>query len=155
MSTRGTIIINNEDRKRVIAIYKHCDCYIHRGGLGATIFEFMKDRILVNGYGMGRDDRKIQVNGLGDLGAQLVTELKGNPESVGNTYIMEEGEEIHGDVEYIYYITPVDAEPCPMCGHGKGTNWEIKIIRHDACIFTGTPEEAIYHFGRNPEKPLY
>ena len=154
MSTRGTIIINNEDGERAFAIYRQSDCYIH-GGLGAELFRFMKDRILVNGYSFVGVAGKIQVNGLGDLAAQLVTELKGNSDNVGGVYIMAEGEEIHGDVEYVYYITPVGNNPCPLCGRGgDGFTWEIKIIRHVACIFTGTPEKAMYHFGRNPEKPL-
>ena len=86
--------------------------------------------------------------------AQLVTELKGDSSNVGGVYMMAEGEQIHSDVEYVYYITPVSSEPCPLCGHGKGTEWEIKVVRHGACIFTGTPEKAIYHFGRNSDKPL-
>jgi len=154
MSTRGTIIINNEDGERAFAIYRQSDCYIHRG-LGAELFAFMRNRILVNGISFGKPTGKVQVNGLGDLAAQLVTELKGDSSNIGSVYLMAEGEEIHGDIAYVYYITPIDAEACPVCGRGNGTEWEIKIIRYDNCIFTGTPEKAIQHFGRNPEKPLF
>jgi len=159
MSTRATIVINNENGERAIAIYNHSDGYIHRG-LGATVFAFMRDRVLVNGYNSGKQTR-IQVNGLGDLGAQLVTELKGSSDSVGNVYIMTEGEEIHDDVEYIYHITPnckpsfLNDARCPTCGAIIPPQWEIKVVKDGACIFTGTPQEAIKHFGRNRDKPLF
>lgn len=160
MSTRATIVINNSDGERVIAIYKHCDGYIH-GGLGAEIFRFMSKRDLVNGIPFGTENTgKVWVNGLGDLAAQLVVQLKGSADNYGGVYIMENNEEIHGDVEYIYNITPSNSllcppKKCPHCGQNITTSsWKIEVIRHDASIFTGTPDEALVYFGRNKNKPL-
>jgi len=150
MSTRGAVIINNENGERAIGIYNHCDSNIHRG-LGSTIFAFLRERSYTGSSG-------VQVRGIGDLAAQLVTELKKSSDHTGDVYIMGEGEEISCDVEYIYYITPSVCYPftrCPTCGATITDKWEIKIIKDEALIFTGTPTEAIEHFGRNRGKPLF
>jgi hypothetical protein len=153
MSTRATIIINDKNGKRAIAIYKHSDGYIHRG-LGADLFNFMRDRSL-NGRG------SVQVNGIGDLAAQLVTHLKGDERISGDTYIMEQEEQIHNDIEYVYYITPVEINQnsvCPLCGaltYKGNIEWEIKIEKDGKFIWAGTPENSIAHFDHNPLKPLF
>lgn len=108
-----------------VQIYKHYDGYPQY--LGREIAEFLKDRQYVNGL----TSRVVkQMNGPGDLMAQLTAHLK--EDSGGDVYLYP-AENTHNDhgQAYTYYI---------WACHDKPGNW-ISIFDRDYCVFVGTPEK--------------
>ena len=144
MSTNAFIIIQDENRKRQFAIEKHWDGNIHRG-LGALLFKFLETR----------SNGAVEVNGTGDLTAQLITYLKGTSSKFGDVYVIPSDVEV--DAQYTYIITPIESlGVCKLCGQRIGNvDWEILVLKNGAYIFKGSGIEAIQHFGRNPMKPLF
>lgn len=76
MGTRALIKINDVsggDSTTLVCIYKQYDGYL--SGLGATLHEFLSRKVMVNGYAPSADPTTT-ANGVGDLAAQLIHELK-------------------------------------------------------------------------------
>lgn len=76
MGTRALIKINDvsgSDSTTLVCIYKQYDGYL--SGLGATLHEFLSRKVMVNGYSPSADPTTT-ANGVGDLAAQLIHELK-------------------------------------------------------------------------------
>ncbi len=108
-----------------VQLYKHYDGYPQY--LGRELASFLKDRQYVNGL----SSRVVkQMNGPGDLMAQLCHHLKGV--DAGDVYLYGASNEYddHGQA-YTYYIWACDDKP---------GNW-ISIFQRDVCLFVGTPEK--------------
>ena len=113
MGTRSLTIIKNDDEKGkdLLTIYRQFDGY--PGGHGQDLKDFLMSRRLVNGY-QGTEE---EVNGMGDLAAQLLCHLKWtnnglsdkktfariNGPYVGNVYVYPNGSKHVGE-EYTYII---------------------------------------------------
>jgi hypothetical protein len=120
MGTRCLTIIKNNDEKGkdLLTIYRQFDGYPH--GHGKALRDFLMSRRLVDGY----QGSVSEVNGMGDLAAQLLCHLKwfhnglhvgeiGNAKDpwrqaegpyVGNVYVYPNGSKHVGE-EYIYVVS--------------------------------------------------
>ncbi|RLI16669.1 hypothetical protein DRO41_01035 [Candidatus Bathyarchaeota archaeon] len=96
----AVITVFNEEGRPLIAIFKYYGG--HPEGLGVFLRRFLKDRTVIRGNPNPelRDRLKI-ANGMGDLAAQLICELK-KKSFVGDVYISPIG--INMGVKYIYNI---------------------------------------------------
>ena len=95
MGTRSLTHIK-DGNKTLLTIYRQFDGY--PTGLGAELYEFLKDFTIVNGYG---EKLPNYANGIGCLAAQLVGHLK---DGIGNVYIYPPNSKDCGE-EYIYTIS--------------------------------------------------
>jgi hypothetical protein len=87
MGTRSTTTILNEENEVLAILYRQFDGY--ESGHGQEIFEFLKDKKLVNGIS-SRYPNQIQFNGMSDLGVRLITHLKNlsdGPNKPGGFYL--------------------------------------------------------------------
>jgi hypothetical protein len=141
MGTRGNIIIRQHKTGRIILnIYNHMDSY--PSGLGYTLAEFLKNRVLVNGIGFN-ETRKVS-NGIGCMAAELVSELK---EDVGSVYIQAPINPLKDPNDYTYLIYPVTQKQVNEFNGKKFTyhrpTGEIRIVVYEwgEEIFHGTPDE--------------
>lgn len=86
MATRALIKINIKQDEMVtplVCIYKQSDGYL--SGLGATLYEFISRKKIVNGIGRDRDPVNIS-NGAYDFAGQLIYELK-ERQQLGGVYL--------------------------------------------------------------------
>ena len=95
MGTRSLTHIK-DGNKTLLTIYRQYDGY--PTGLGAELYEFLKDFTVVNGFGSKLPNL---ANGIGCLAAQIVGHLK---DGVGNVYIYPPNSKDCGE-EYIYTIS--------------------------------------------------
>lgn len=95
MGTRSTTTILNDNREPILRLYKQFDGYI-AGGLGETLIDLLKDRVVVNGYTM-EDERNQNFNGMSCLAAQIVADLK---EGIGGIYIQPLDDCYEGSFDY-------------------------------------------------------
>ena len=95
MGTKATITINDEGGKPLLRLYKQFDGYI-AGGLGETLIDLLKDRVIVNGYTM-EDEKNQNFNGMSCLAAQIVADLK---EGIGGIYIQPLDDCYEGSFDY-------------------------------------------------------
>ena len=150
MSTRATVRIaereagvsfNEHTEDYHTQIYNHWDGYPE--GLGVKLAEFIRDMRIVNG--IGRSEGPIQVNGLGDLSAMILCELKTEIEDgcrkiqTGGVYLDKYGAE-RGDLEYEYYV---------WAAEGKDIWISIFDTRRGECIFVGKPNKLIEKYNTN------
>lgn len=108
MSTRAVITIHSEwgDNEPMARIYHHYDGY--PSYLGMRLLEYLKTGRLVNGLS---GDGNLVWNGMGCLGADLVSELKDGP---GGVYLMSPSEDVRDEkswIEYEYEIVADDDAP--------------------------------------------
>jgi len=102
MGTRSlTVFIDEFNAKpdEICVMYRQMDGYV-QGGHGEALAEFLKDFVIVNGYGMERKG-KHQANGMSCLCAQVIAYFK---EGVGGFYIHPAGSRDMSE-EYIYTIS--------------------------------------------------
>jgi len=94
------VTVFNEEGRPLITIYKHYGG--HPEGLGVFLRRFLKDRTVIRGNPTPElRDRLKMSNGMGDLAAQLICELK-KKSFVGDVYISPIG--INMGVKYTYNI---------------------------------------------------
>ena len=120
--------------------YNHWDGYPE--GLGVKLAEFIRDIRIVNG--IGGNEGSIQVNGLGDLSAMILCELKTEIEDgcrkiqTGNVYIDKKGAK-RGDLEYEYSVWATE-----------GKDIWISIFDYAGkCLFVGKPDKLIEKYEYN------
>lgn len=103
MGTRGNVLIKeSKDGVILVNLYHHMDSY--PSGLGKDLFDFLEDRVIVNGINMA-EKRKIS-NGITDLAAQIACLLKDNAESPGGVYIERPRSPLKDPNDYTYIIYP-------------------------------------------------
>lgn len=119
MGTRSTVKFYSEFHpdEPVLSVYQQFDGYI--GGVGYELAEFLKDKKVINGIGMGETMAKGYANGMGCLAAQYVAK---NKIGIGGFYMTTKDDE----QEYNYEVRLVDGQ---------------LIIKVDK--FEGTPEELL------------
>ena len=110
MSTRSITILMDGDTE-IAVLYRHCDGY--PTGQGADLLRILAGKKCVNGI----SGKGPQINGAGDMAAQVVAGLKGD--SGGNFYLYPPGTR---DVweEYTYtvtYVGPGEAIRLVVDGH--------------------------------------
>ena len=71
---------NVTQKENLICMYRQYDGY--PSGHGKELANFLADRTIVNGYGLG-DDNLLKNNGMGCLSAELLSEFKNG---IGNIY---------------------------------------------------------------------
>lgn len=142
MGTRGNIVIK-ESEKGVILVnmYHHMDSY--PSGLGVELADFLKDRVLVHSLSM-TETSKIS-NGILDLAAQVVTLLKGSPDSTGGVYILPPRSPLGDPNDYTYIIYPVTKTKQGVGYQNKPFTYEqetgeivVKVHKWKKQIFKGT-----------------
>jgi len=126
MGTRSITIIKDENNNTLVTLYRQYDGHIYSHG--HDLGNFLKDKIIVNGFGDTKS--KTEFNGAGCMAAQIIAHLK---VGIGNFYLMPE---LCGDCgqEYVYTITL------------KNNKINIRVYdEYDkkALIFEGTPEEIL------------
>lgn len=82
MGTRSTTKIKDENGRVLVSLYRQYDGY--PSGHGVEVANFLNARKVVNGFG-GNQTGATHANGMGCLGAQLVSHLKGD--QIGNVYL--------------------------------------------------------------------
>jgi len=150
MSTRATVRIaereagvsfNEHTEDYHAQIYNHWDGYPE--GLGVRLAEFIRDMCVVNGISGG--EGPIQANGLGDLSAMILCELKTGIEDgcrkiqQGGVYLDKYGTE-RSDLEYEYYVWATE---------GKDIWISIFDTYRGECIFVGKPDKLIEKYEYN------
>lgn len=106
MGTRSLTHIKDETGTTLTTIYRQYDGY--PDGHGKDLFEFLKGRKILNGF--GGDEDKQHSNGIGCLAAGLIGALK---KGIGNVYICSPDSKDMWE-DYIYTIYPseeFDDEP--------------------------------------------
>lgn len=98
MGTRSLTVINDEDGKEIVVMYRHWDGYPE--GHGAELKAFLEPIKIVNGLS---EDTGNLANGAGCLAAQIVTHFKGD--SAGNIYLYPAGTRDFWE-EYVYIVQP-------------------------------------------------
>lgn len=96
MSTCSLTFVKDDTNRVVMNMYRQCDGY--PSGLGAELYEFLKDIKMVNGIVPGSE--KI-ANGAGCLAAQIVAHFKDGP---GGVYLHHPSSKDCGQ-DYEYHIT--------------------------------------------------
>ena len=87
---------NKKHKTNLICMYRQYDGY--PSGHGQELSDFLFDRKIVNGFTMEHQRGKYN-NGMGCLGAELVSEFK---DGIGNIYIQDPNTEMdYEDFEYI------------------------------------------------------
>ena len=149
MATRATVRI--AEREAGVSFNEHTEdyhaqIYNHWGGypegLGVRLAEFIRDMCVVNGISGG--EGPIQANGLGDLSAMILCELKTGIEDgcrkiqQGNVYLDKKGAQ-RGDLEYEYYVWATE-----------GKDIWISIFDYTGkCLFVGKPDKLIEKYEYN------
>jgi len=125
----------DETPKTLVTIYRQMDGY--PSGLGEEMAEFLRGRIVVNGFGGGTPEKAS--NGMGCLAASLVGALK---DGIGSVYLYPPDSKDCGE-EYVYTISMDGAR-------GAGTlNFKVEIVeggygkkrRNLVTLFDGRPED--------------
>ena len=98
MSTCSLTFVKDDTNRVVMNMYRQCDGY--PSGLGAELYEFLKDIKMVNGISVTKDNGKV-ANGAGCLAAQIVAHFKDGP---GGVYLHPPSSKDCGQ-EYEYHIT--------------------------------------------------
>jgi hypothetical protein len=135
MGTRSTIHVK-EGKKTLLSMYIQYDGYIE--GMGAQLYEFLKNRQVVNGY--NPEINKNDFNGAGCLAAQLVAHFKSG---IGGHYITDSKDR----QEYNYFIEIGELNRILL----KVTDWENKKI------YSGTVAnflDCLVEHGYTPKIPL-
>jgi hypothetical protein len=97
MSTRSLTFVKDDTNRVLLNMYQQYDGY--PAGIGAELYEFLKDIRMV--YGLGPDDGGKIANGAGCLAAQIVAHFKDGP---GGVYLRHPSSK-DCDQEYEYHIT--------------------------------------------------
>lgn len=121
MGTRSLTIIQDEDGREIMVMYRQFDGY--PSGHGADLAKFLDGREIVNGI---RDSSARVSNGFGCLAAQMVAEFKDGP---GNIYIYPAGTRDCWE-DYRYFVSgEIGAIPnMAVCEGGDGE-----------AVFNGSP----------------
>ena len=99
MGTRALTVVKDKDDKEIICMYSQCDGYI--SGHGAELFEFLKDRTVLNGIPLRPAPAK-SANGIYCLAAQIVAYFK---EGLGGIYLYPPpSENVEQSYNYTVYI---------------------------------------------------
>lgn len=100
MSTRSLTFVKDDTNRVLMNMYRQCDGY--PAGIGAELYEFLKDIRMVNGLSLCDDSDSSKVaNGPGCLAAQIVSHFKDGP---GGVYLHHPSSRDCGQ-EYEYHIT--------------------------------------------------
>lgn len=160
MGTRSLTYVLDSTNRPIVTIYRQYDGYPEGNyGLGHEHWEFLIGRLLVNGFSLD-DDRKIS-NGIDELAAQLVVNMKGDKK--GNVYLQpmmtsklnressfnqivracaKQTRECWGTYAYIICrMDNTDDLRITVIDPGWGEKAKAKVL------FDGTPEEMGEHFG--------
>ena len=97
MSTRSLTFVKDDTNRVVLNMYRQGDGY--PSGIGAELYEFLKDIKMVNGLRV--DDGPKIANGAGCLAAQIVAHFKDGP---GGVYLHHPSSTDCGQ-DYEYHIT--------------------------------------------------
>lgn len=106
MSTRALIIVKDEETHDLLTVYKHSDGY--PTGLGMDLLTFLNSRFLTSGVGEMKNGLT-PANGMGDLAAQLLADLK-HRHPIGGVYVMSNGTKDVGE-EWLYIISGKVEQP--------------------------------------------
>ena len=113
MGTRSLTFVYNEDREKIINMYRQMDGFPSEHG--ADLAEFLTEITLVNGISLA-DTRKI-ANGMECLAAQLVAQFK---HDAGGIYLHPTTTTNWGqDYEYHIYCDHIDVKEVPYKGRKK------------------------------------
>jgi len=122
MGTRSLTVVQDEQGKELVNIYRQFDGY--PSGAGKDLADFLTPIKLINGIsGGGRQKAGEYANGMGCLAAQLVAHFK---TEIGNFYLLPPGER-DADEEYLYTVHPIKGEihltvvSCAWDSKGEGT----------------------------------
>jgi len=107
---------NVTQKQHLICMYRQYDGY--PSGHGKELAEFLADRTIVNGYGLG--ENKNQNNGMGCLSAELLSEFKNG---IGNIYCYPPDSQMNWE-EFEYIIEGNEQDQLKV----KVYNWENKEI---------------------------
>lgn len=123
MGTRSTVRFYSEfnQEEPILNVYQQYDGYID--GVGKELANFLKSKILINGFNSTQTIKDGFANGMGCLAAQYVAE---NKTEIGGFYLTTEDD----NQEYNYEVRFID------------NKFAIKVKYYDN-IFEGTPEELL------------
>jgi len=107
---------NVTQKQNLICMYRQYDGY--PTGHGKELAEFLADRTIVNGYGLG--ENKNQNNGMGCLSAELLSEFKNG---IGNIYCYPPNSQRDWE-DFEYVIEGNEQDQLKV----KVYNWENKEI---------------------------
>jgi hypothetical protein len=120
MGTRSLTIVKKSDLKsnNCVVMYRQYDGYV-QGGHGEELYDFLKNKSLVNGFGSG--DNSNYFNGMGCLSAALVANFK---QGIGGIYLHATDNSNYIDYVYTIYTK-------------NDTDILVKIERGDNIIYDG------------------
>lgn len=100
MGTRSITVVQDEDKKEIVTMYRQMDGY--PSGMGADLVKFLKTLEVCNGLGGNPPKGKTWANGAGCLAAQVVAHFKGES-GPGGIYLYPAGTREVGE-EWIYTV---------------------------------------------------
>lgn len=123
MGTRSTVRFYSEFDKEepIVSVYQQYDGYIE--GVGHDLANFLKNKTIINGFGIDQTMNKGFANGMGCLAAQYVAE---NKTEIGGFYLTTKDDY----QEYNYEVRFID------------NKFVIKVNYYDN-VFEGTPEQLL------------
>ena len=123
MGTRSTVRFYSEFDKEepIVSVYQQYDGYIE--GVGHNLANFLKNKTIINGFGIDQTMNKGFANGIECLAAQYVAE---NKTEIGGFYLTTKDDY----QEYNYEVRFID------------NKFVIKVNYYDN-VFEGTPEQLL------------
>ena len=123
MGTRSTVRFYSEFDKEepIVSVYQQYDGYIE--GVGYDLANFLKNKTIINRFGIDQTMNKGFANGMGCLAAQYVAE---NKTEIGGFYLTTKDDY----QEYNYEVRFID------------NKFVIKVNYYDN-VFEGTPEQLL------------
>lgn len=118
MGTRSLTVFKDESDKEIVVMYRQFDGYPH--GHGQQLADFLKGRVLVDGYSVGDGEN---FNGMGCLAAQCVKKFK---DGIGNFYLHAAGTRDVGE-DYIYTVSASPGSFKIKRGNFEKEAWRVNL----------------------------
>jgi hypothetical protein len=98
MGTRSKTTVFDENNKPILSLYRQFDGYFD--GHGEELAEFLKNRVIVNGFTLDDASKPNVSNGMSCLAASLVAHFK---KAIGDFYITDHdtNEEFNYEVRFV------------------------------------------------------
>ena len=126
MGTRSLTTVFNEQNKPLLSFYRQMDGYFE--GHGAELQEFLKEMVVVNGYGSGTPAKA--ANGMGSLAAQLIKHFK---DGIGGIYIVGHNnkQEYNYEIRFVGSFGIGNLNRVSLKGEGDGESQEFSLYSDD------------------------
>ena len=131
MGTRCLTRVNDSEGRKLLNLYRQFDGYLD--GAGKDLFEFIKDKKIVNGYTNRYSET--EANGAGCLAAQIVAHFK---KEIGGFYIYPvDSTDCGQEYEYVLTVTEANSWVNPPISGGIS----VEVIAYGERKFAGTVAE--------------